>query len=58
VLVLGAEHDVMVPQRQVELSAQTYGTRAEIFPGMGHAMMLDTGWQKVADRIIGWLNGL
>jgi hypothetical protein len=48
----------MVPQQQVELGAQAYGTRAEIFPGMGHAMMLDVGWQKVADRIIGWLGGL
>jgi len=54
-LVLGAEHDVMVPPQQVELCAQTYGTRAEIFPRMGHAMMLDAGWQKVADRIIDWL---
>ncbi len=25
---------------------------------MGDAMMLDVGWQKVADRIIGWLGGL
>ena len=57
-LVLGAERDAMVPSQQVELSAQTYGTRAEIFPGMGHAMMLDVGWQKVADRIIGWLGGI
>ena len=57
-LVLGAEHDVMVPPQQVESSARSYGTRAEIFPGMGHAMMLDAGWQKVADRIIGWLGGL
>ena len=54
-LVLGAERDVMMPPQQVELSAQTYGTRAEIFPDMGHAMMLEVDWQKVADRIIGWL---
>ena len=57
-LVLGAERDAMVPPQQVELCAQTYGTQAEIFPGMGHAMMLDLGWQKVADRIIGWLGEL
>jgi pimeloyl-ACP methyl ester carboxylesterase len=54
-LVLGAERDVMVPPQQVESCARTYGTQAEIFAGMGHAMMLDAGWQKVADRIIGWL---
>jgi len=57
-LVLGAEHDVMVPQQQVEMCARAYGTQAEIFAGMGHAMMLDVGWQKVADRIIGWLGEL
>ena len=28
---------------------------AEIFPGMGHVMMLEARWQKVADRIIEWL---
>jgi hypothetical protein len=22
---------------------------------MGHAMMLDNGWEKVADRLIAWL---
>jgi pimeloyl-ACP methyl ester carboxylesterase len=57
-LVLGAEDDVMVPPQQVQLCAQAYGVQAEIFPGMGHAMMLETGWQKVGDRIIGWLGKL
>lgn len=57
-LVLGAEHDAMVPASEVELCAQTYGVRAEIFPAMGHAMMLDSGWQSVAERIIGWLETL
>jgi len=57
-LVLGAERDVMVPPQQVELCAQTYGSQAEIFAGLGHAMMLDVGWQKVADRIAGWLGEL
>ena len=54
-LVLGAEHDVLVPPSQAEQIARAYGTEAEIFPDMGHAMMLETGWQKVADRIIAWL---
>ena len=50
-----AEHDVLVPPSQAEQIARAYGTEAEIFPEMGHAMMLETGWQKVADRIIAWL---
>jgi len=54
-LVLGAEHDVLVPQPEVEKAARHYGTEAEIFPDMGHVMMLEAGWQKVADRIIEWV---
>jgi non-heme chloroperoxidase len=54
-LVMGAECDVLVPASQAEQAARYYGTEAEIFPGMGHLMMLETEWQKVADRIIEWI---
>ena len=54
-LVLGAENDILVPPSQAEQAAQAYGTEAEIFPGMGHVMMLEARWQKVAERIIEWL---
>jgi non-heme chloroperoxidase len=57
-LVLGAELDILVPQAEVEKAARHYGTEAEIFPGMGHVMMLEAGWQKVADRIIEWVGAL
>jgi pimeloyl-ACP methyl ester carboxylesterase len=54
-LVLGAEHDILVPQSEVEKAARHYGTEAEIFLDMGHVMMLEAEWQKVADRIIEWV---
>jgi non-heme chloroperoxidase len=54
-LVLGAERDILVPPSQAEQAARYYGTEAEIFPGMGHVMMLEAHWQKVADRIIEWI---
>lgn len=57
-LVLGAERDILVPPSQAEQVAQAYGTQAEIFAGMGHAMMLEVGWQAVADRIIEWIRAL
>jgi pimeloyl-ACP methyl ester carboxylesterase len=57
-LVLGAERDILVPPSDVEQAARTYGASAEIFPGMGHVMMLEGGWQKVADRIIEWTRAL
>ncbi len=55
ILVLGAESDFFVSPTMVEATAQVYGTSAEIFPDMAHAMMLEPGWQAVADRILRWL---
>ena len=42
----------------IESTARVYGVKAEIFPDMAHAMMLEPEWQRVADRIIGWLDGI
>jgi pimeloyl-ACP methyl ester carboxylesterase len=56
VLVMGAENDAFVYRGGLEATAQTYGTKAEVFPGMAHAMMLEHGWEKVADRILEWLD--
>jgi pimeloyl-ACP methyl ester carboxylesterase len=58
VLVLGAEHDIFISARQNRRTARAYRTEAEIFPGIGHNMMLDQGWEKVADRIEAWLRAL
>lgn len=55
-LVLGAANDTIISAGEVEATARAYGTKAEIFPGMAHDMMLESGWQAVADRILGWLN--
>jgi pimeloyl-ACP methyl ester carboxylesterase len=58
VLVLGAEHDGFFTDGEVHRTARAYRTRAEIYPGMGHDLMLDQGWQKVADRIDAWVREL
>lgn len=54
VLVLGAEKDGIFSVPEVRATAKAYGVDAEIFPGMGHDMMLDTGWEGVADRVDAW----
>ena len=54
-LVLGAEFDHMVPASLVEMTARTYNVEAEIFPGMGHGLMLERDWKKPARRILEWL---
>ena len=55
VLVLGAERDSFFTVAEVRSTARAYQTEAEIFLGMGHDMMLDTDWRKVADRIAAWI---
>jgi len=55
-LVLGAEYDTIVSQREIRRTAAVYGAEAEIFAGMGHDMMLEPGWRAVAERIAGWLS--
>ncbi|RLC62921.1 MAG: alpha/beta hydrolase [Chloroflexi bacterium] len=54
-LVLGAADDALISPDEVEATARAYGTRAEVFPDMAHDMMLESGWQAVADRMLNWL---
>jgi len=56
VLVLGAEKDGVFTLGEVRRTGRAYRTEAEIFPGMGHDMMLDVGWQQVADRVDAWVH--
>ena len=55
VLVLGASDDGFVFPGALEATARTYRTRPEVIPDLAHAMMLDSGWERVARRILGWL---
>jgi pimeloyl-ACP methyl ester carboxylesterase len=54
-LVLGADGDGAHTRREVLATARAYRTEAEIFPNMGHNMMLEPGWVAVAERIHAWL---
>jgi pimeloyl-ACP methyl ester carboxylesterase len=57
VLVLGAANDAIFSPQEMHATAAAYGTTAEIVPGMAHDMMLERGWQSVADRMLAWLDG-
>lgn len=51
-LVLGAEKDAVFGLEEVEATARAYNTKAEIFEGMAHDIMLEPGWQSVAERLV------
>jgi len=58
VLVMGAADDRLISPAEVAATARAYQTQAEVLPGMAHDMMLEAGWQAVADRILIWLDTL
>ena len=57
-LILGAQNDTAHTADEIRATARAYGTEAEFFPNMGHNMMLEPGWDAVAERIHDWLGTL
>jgi pimeloyl-ACP methyl ester carboxylesterase len=55
-LVMGAGEDPFVPAHLVRATAAHHGVDPILFPGIGHAMMLDAGWEKVAETLEDWLD--
>jgi pimeloyl-ACP methyl ester carboxylesterase len=56
-LLLAATRDTMTTAQEQRVIAKAYGVEAEFFD-MAHAMMLEPGWQAVAERILHWLSTL
>jgi non-heme chloroperoxidase len=54
-LVLGAEHDVLIPPAQAEGAARLLHAEYRLLPALGHAIMLDAGWESAAIVIAEWL---
>lgn len=54
-LVLGAERDVLIPASLAESSARMLGAEYRLLEGLGHAVMLETGWQSAARAVLEWL---
>jgi hypothetical protein len=54
-LVLAAANDRVFTVAEERATARAYGTEAVVFHDMAHDMMLEPGWETVADRILAWL---
>lgn len=54
-LVLGAERDVLIPAALAESSARMLGAEYRALEGLGHAVMLETGWLAAASAVHDWL---
>lgn len=55
-LVIGAENDRIFTVAEQRKTARAYNTEVILYPKMAHDMMLEPGWETVADRILNWLD--
>lgn len=60
-LIVGAEGDRVVPDAICEANARAYldpGSVADyrLFPGRGHLLPFEPGWEEVAGQVDGWLS--
>jgi pimeloyl-ACP methyl ester carboxylesterase len=55
-LVLGSPDDRVVPRTSLDRTAARYGSAPLLFPGMGHDLMLDTGWAEPIEALLDWLD--
>jgi pimeloyl-ACP methyl ester carboxylesterase len=54
-LVLGGATDTIFYPAEIEATARAYHTQAILFPNTAHDLMLEAGWQAVADQVSAWL---
>lgn len=53
--IVGAGNDPLIPPAHVHWTASIAGRAAHIYQGVGHGMMLEDGWTRVAEDISEWL---
>jgi pimeloyl-ACP methyl ester carboxylesterase len=56
VLVVGTPDDRVVDEKAVEVTAAAYGVDPVWLPGIGHDLMLDTGWEKALSVVLDWVD--
>ncbi len=56
VLVVGSPDDKIVSTAALTRAAAGYRAAPLLFPGMGHALMLDARWREPIDAILDWLD--
>jgi pimeloyl-ACP methyl ester carboxylesterase len=56
VLVLGGGEDTVTPPSAAVRTARHYGTKARLFRGMGHDLMLEPDWRAPLEAMLTWLD--
>ncbi len=54
-LLVASGHDYFFPERAERRTARVYRADFKLYPDMGHNLMVEEGWEKVAGDIFTWL---
>lgn len=55
-LILGCEEDRFIPSGIVKRIGKRYGVPVDVIPGHAHMVVLEPGWQVVAERVATWIS--
>lgn len=55
-LIISGSEDRLIPPRIHRAMARTYDAKYREYPGRGHYLMREPGWEVIADDIIAWLD--
>lgn len=55
VLVISGGEDRIVPPATAARTARLLGTRAHLYRGLGHNLLLERGWEDVLQDVLAWL---
>ena len=50
--VIAVEGDAIFTVDEERATAEAYGAELTLLSGMGHDLMLDTGWEQLADILV------
>jgi pimeloyl-ACP methyl ester carboxylesterase len=54
-LVIAAGDDHFIPKRIIERIAKRYDAPLQLFDGRGHMIVIEPGWEEVADAADRWI---
>jgi non-heme chloroperoxidase len=57
-MVLGTEHDQLIPPFLVQSTAQAYGVEDHLFRGFGHGFPLEPDAERIGAAVVHWLERL
>lgn len=55
-MIIGGGNDILVSEKATRKMADRYGVEPLLIPGAPHNLMMEDGWQLVAEKIEAYLD--